>query len=87
MPRKPELIVIPELDVHNIMNPPHFVEGIRGEEINFNDLLMNRYLNNTKTILNLTGKSRAGSLIRRCGIETGEKYHDDLESYYIEHEL
>jgi hypothetical protein len=84
-PRKPEHIVIPELDVSiTTMNPPHFVEGIRGEKINFNDFVDESILEQYQDDIEFN-REESGRLLNKAMqvLKQAKKYHDDLESYYI----
>jgi hypothetical protein len=66
------------------MNPPHFVEGIRGEKINFNDFVDESILEQYQDDIEFN-REESGRLLNKAMqvLKQAKKYHDDLESYYI----
>jgi len=84
-PNKPEHVVIPELDVSiTTMNPPHIVENIKGEEINFNDFVDNAVLEPYRSDIEFN-RNESGRLLDKAvqTLKQAKEYHGDLESYYI----
>jgi len=84
-PHKPEHVVIPELDVSiTTLNQPHFIEDIRGDEINFNDFLDKSVLEPYHDDIKYN-RDESDRLLDKAVqvLKQAKKYHDDLESYYI----
>lgn len=84
-PRKPEHVIIPELDVSiTTENPIHSVEGIKGDEINFNEFVDESLLEPYRDDIEFN-RDEYGRLLDKAVqvLKQAKKYHDDLESYYI----